>query len=120
MSINNSTPYYLWYETTIAGTNPIFRGLSGDSYELRNALFKELSSEFSHAVEFNNSLVKIKNKFFNLQFCKERPFSEIELLKNDLTELFVICDRSSTEITIRDRLSDRYCIIRRFKGKVYE
>lgn len=120
MLIDNSTLCYLWYETNIYRTDPIFRGLSSDPYSLRDALFKELSDEFSHAVEHNNALVKIKNKFLDLPFNEDKPFNEIELHQSGLSDLFVICERTSTEITIRNRLSDRYCIICRFKGNVYE
>lgn len=120
MLIDNSTLCYLWYETNIYRTDPIFRGLSSDPDVLRRALFKELSDEFYHAAVFDNALVKIKKKFLDLPFDEDRPFSEIELYERGLTELFAISYRTPTEITIRDRLSDRYCIICRFKGNVYE
>lgn len=120
MLIDNTTPCYLWYETDMARTTPVFRGLSSDASSLRGALFKELSDEFAHAVEFGNSLAKIKKKFLDLPFDEDRPFSERELLQSGLTDIFVICDRTSTEITIHDRLSNRYCIICRFKGRVYD
>lgn len=120
MLLDNSTPCYLWYETDMARTTPVFRGLSSDASSLRDALFKELSDEFAHAVEVGHASIKIKKKFLDLPFSEGKPFTELELYQSGLTELFVVWDRTPTEITIHDRLSNRYCIICHFKGKIYE